>query len=88
MVTAVGLAVGVTALIAPTADAAGSGGQAPINLSPLSLADSLSASSVPASHRAGLPTVTEQLSALKNLGQLNQLTNLAAPVAGLLPGIG
>ncbi|MFE4421785.1 hypothetical protein [Streptomyces sp. NPDC056817] len=91
MVAAVGLAVSVTGLTALPASAAGApsvGG-----LQPLGLLDSLPGTGVPAEHRAGLPTVSEQLSEvdrvrdLHQVNQLNQVTGLVSPVFGLVPAI-
>ncbi|MGW5738661.1 MULTISPECIES: hypothetical protein [Streptomyces] len=79
---ALALAAGATALAAPAASAA--------DISPTGTLDSLAASSVPEEHRAELPTVTEQLNGvngLYELQQLHQLTDLAAPVTGLVPAV-
>ncbi|WP_371527441.1 hypothetical protein OG302_16180 [Streptomyces sp. NBC_01283] len=79
MAAALALAAGATALAAPAASAA--------PISPTATLDSLAASSIPEDRRAEVPTVTQQLNGLNNLyelQQLHQLTDLAAPVTGLL----
>ncbi|MFJ8106195.1 hypothetical protein [Streptomyces sp. NPDC096132] len=91
IVAAAALAAGVTGLAAPLANAA----EAPATglIHPMATLDSLAASEVPAERRAGLPPVSRQLAEVKNVHQLNrlnelhQVTDLAAPVTGLLPGI-
>ncbi|MFE2515622.1 hypothetical protein [Streptomyces mirabilis] len=88
MVAAVGLAVGVTGLAAPMASAA----EAPDagKLNPITQLDALAVSDIPAEHRADIPRVSEQLGGLNRLNDLNQLhqvTDLVAPVTGLLPGL-
>lgn len=53
--------------------------------------DSLAVSDIPAEHQDEIPRVSEQLAALnqvKKLNELHQVTDLVAPVTGLLPGIG
>lgn len=88
MVAAVGLAVGVTGLAAPMASAA----EAPDagKLNPITQLDALAVSDIPAEHQADIPRVSEQLGGLNRLNDLNQLhqvTDLVAPVTGLLPGL-
>lgn len=88
MVAAVGLAVGVTGLAAPMASAA----EAPDagKLNPITQLDALAVSDIPAEHRADIPRISEQLGGLNRLNDLNQLhqvTDLVAPVTGLLPGL-
>ena len=76
------LAAGATALAAPAASAA--------PISPTGMIDSIAMSGVPAEQQEELPTVTSQLNGLNDLYQLNelhQLTDLAAPVTGLLPAV-
>ncbi|MFC8128420.1 hypothetical protein [Streptomyces sp. NPDC057302] len=76
------LAAGATALAAPAASAA--------DISPTGTIDSLASSAIPAEHRAEVPSATEQLNGvngLYELQQLHQLTDLAAPVMGVLPAI-
>ncbi|WP_416981958.1 hypothetical protein [Streptomyces sp. T028] len=85
------LAAGVTGLAVPLANAA----EAPADgrIRPMTTLDSLAASEVPAEHRAALPPVSRQLGELNNVHQVNklnelhQLTDLAAPVTGLLPAV-
>ncbi|MEU9151141.1 hypothetical protein AB0D59_11435 [Streptomyces sp. NPDC048417] len=90
IVAAVGLAVGVTGLAAPLANAADAGAQHPGKLSPLGVLDSLARSDIPAEYKDEIPTVSEQvqgLNGLHKLGELHQITDLAAPAMGLVPGI-
>lgn len=87
---AVGLAVGVTGLAAPLASAAPAADQNAGKLNPIAQLDSLAVSEIPAQYHNDLPRVSSQLSSLNRLNdlqQLHQLTDLAAPVTGLLPGI-
>jgi hypothetical protein len=89
IVAVAGLAAGVTGLAAPMASAA------PVDadtarLSPMATLDSLTVSDIPAERKAEIPRPTEQLAQLNRLNDLNQLsqvTDLAAPVTGLLPAI-
>ena len=93
MLAAAALAAGVAGLAAPTAsatDAVPADGK----LNPIALLDDLAVSDIPAEHRDKMPRVSSQVSEVKKLGgipnelgQLHQLTDLAAPVTGLLPGI-
>ncbi|MER6266402.1 hypothetical protein ACWDFR_25005 [Streptomyces sp. 900105755] len=90
IVAAVGLAVGVTGLAAPLANAADAGAQHPGKLTALGVLDSVSRSDIPAEYRGRMPKVSEQvqgLNGLHKLGELHQVTDLAAPATGLLPGI-
>ncbi|MGW4910473.1 hypothetical protein [Streptomyces sp. NPDC004270] len=90
IVAAVGLAVGVTGLAAPLANAAAADAQHPGKLSPLGVLDSLATSDIPAEYKDEIPKVSEQLQGLNGLhklGELHQLTDLAAPAMGLVPGI-
>ncbi|MET7454134.1 hypothetical protein ABZT03_20055 [Streptomyces sp. NPDC005574] len=93
IVAAVGLAAGVTALAAPLANAAVPA-PATGRLNPITALDSLAVSGLPAEQRAAVPPVSQQLAqlnqvnGLKDLGQLHQLTDLVAPVTGLLPAVG
>ncbi|MGW2046389.1 hypothetical protein ACWCPF_14560 [Streptomyces sp. NPDC001858] len=85
------LAAGVTGLAAPMANAADAPDAGRFN--PITTLDTLAASQIPAEHRADLPPVSQQLRELKNVSQLeklnelHQVTDLAAPVTGLLPEI-
>ncbi|WLW49924.1 hypothetical protein [Streptomyces sp. YU58] len=91
IVAAVGLAVGVTGLAAPLANAADTAAQdAAGRLSPIAKLDSLAVSDIPAEHKAEIPRPSAQLAQanrLNDLNQLQQLTGLVAPVTGLVPGI-
>ncbi|WP_330461335.1 hypothetical protein OIB37_33400 [Streptomyces sp. NBC_00820] len=94
IVAAVGLAVGVTGLAAPLANAADAGTTNPQQINPMTTLDTLAVSDIPAEHRAEVPRVTDQMRSLNDLGsglnrlnELHQLTDLAAPVTGLLPAV-
>ena len=90
IVAAVGLAVGVTGLTAPLANAADAAAPDAGQLNPIAVIDSLAVSDIPAEHRAQLPKVSEQLNRandLYRLNELHQVTDLAAPVTGLVPAI-
>ncbi|MEU9971586.1 hypothetical protein [Streptomyces sp. NPDC051014] len=90
IVAAVGLAVGVTGLAAPLANAADASAHDPGKLTALGVLDSVSRIGIPAEHQDEIPKVSEQLqglNGLQKLGELHQLTDLAAPAMGLLPGI-
>ncbi|MEV0906888.1 MULTISPECIES: hypothetical protein [Streptomyces] len=87
---AVGLAVGVTGLVAPMANAADAPAFKDGKVSPVALLDSLAVSEIPAEHQAQLPKVADQMKALNHLNdlqQLHQVTDMAAPVTGLLPAV-
>lgn len=47
----------------------------------------LATMAVPSEQRDKVPTVTSQLQNLNQVNQLHQLTDMAAPVAGLVQGI-
>ncbi|MGW7199321.1 hypothetical protein [Streptomyces chryseus] len=82
------LAAGVSALVAPTASAADSSGHL---LSVPDELDKLGSSAVPVDRRGEVPTVTHQLKGLgqlHQLGELQQVTGLAAPLTGLVPEMG
>ncbi|MEU5281837.1 hypothetical protein [Streptomyces asoensis] len=85
------LAAGITGLAAPMANAADAPAAGQLN--PMTALDSLVAAQIPAEHRAELPPVSRQLGELNKVGQLDrlnelhQVTDLVAPVTGLLPGI-
>ena len=90
IVAAVGLAVGVTGLAAPLANAADASAQHPGTLTALGVLDSLARSDLPPQYQDRIPTVAEQvqgLNGVQRLGELHQITDLAAPVMGLVPGI-
>ncbi|MGW0903836.1 hypothetical protein [Streptomyces sp. NPDC002853] len=79
MAAVLALAAGASALAAPAASAEA--------INPTGVINSLATSQIPDEQRAEMPTVTEQLSGLNNLyelQQLHQVTDLAAPVTGLL----
>ncbi|MFJ4712644.1 hypothetical protein [Streptomyces sp. NPDC088785] len=86
--TAVLLAVGATAIAVPTAGAAplplAGDGEA---ISPTATLDSVSMMAIPQEERAAVPSTTAQLGGLNRLNELHQLTDLAAPVTGLLPAV-
>ncbi|GAA2307036.1 hypothetical protein OHT20_01150 [Streptomyces caniferus] len=88
MYAALVLTAGVSALAMSSASAAPvapPAQPAPQGLSVLSTLDSLGVASVPAKYQGQLPTATGQLQHVRDLGQLHQVTDLAAPVVGLLP---
>ena len=90
IVAAVGLAVGVAGLGAPTATAADSGAPDAGRLNPVTLLDSLSHSGVPEEHRSEVPRLSGQLAEvnhLRDLDRLHEATDLAAPVTGVLPAV-
>ncbi|WP_320776480.1 hypothetical protein [Streptomyces sp. CRN 30] len=87
LVTAVSLAAGITGLAAMPASAADAGGQETGGLRPTQILDSLAVSDLPAEYRDQVLRPSDQLRKLKDLNQLRQLTDMAAPVTGLLPGI-
>ncbi|MFJ9629245.1 hypothetical protein ACIQPR_23845 [Streptomyces sp. NPDC091280] len=87
---AVGLAVGVTGLVAPMANAADAPAFKDGKVSPVALLDSLAVSEIPAEHQGQIPKVADQMKALNHLNdlqQLHQVTDMAAPVTGLLPAV-
>ncbi|MFE0510006.1 hypothetical protein [Streptomyces sp. NPDC058964] len=93
IVAAIGLAAGVTGLAAPMASAADMGAQNSGKINPVAMLDELATSDIPAEHRAELPRVSEQLHSVNGINELNQLnqlhqvTDLVAPVTGLLPAV-
>ncbi|WP_369229971.1 hypothetical protein AB5J56_03720 [Streptomyces sp. R21] len=90
MVAAVGLAVGVAGFAAPMANAAVSEAPDAGKLNPIAQLDELAVSDIPAAHQAEIPRVSGQLAGLNRLNdldQLHQVTDLAAPVTGLLDGM-
>ncbi|MFL4908836.1 hypothetical protein ACJ6WF_37985 [Streptomyces sp. MMS24-I2-30] len=90
IVAAVGLAAGVTGLAAPLANAAPASARESGKISPMATLDALATSDIPAEQRAGVPRVSEQLQGLNrlhDLGELHQVTDLVAPVTGLLPAV-
>ncbi|MBO4252947.1 hypothetical protein [Streptomyces griseorubiginosus] len=90
IVAAVGLAAGLTGLAAPLASAAEAAAPGTGAINPMATLDSLTVSDLPAAHKAEIPRPSgqlQQLNRLNDLGQLHQLTDMAAPVTGLLGGI-
>ncbi|MER5495298.1 hypothetical protein ACWD6I_07005 [Streptomyces sp. NPDC002454] len=91
ILAAVALASGVTGLTATAASAAPLPPQALEVPSVIGQLDALSAQSVGPEHQARMPTVTGQVGTvqqgLSQLGQLRQVTDLVAPVTGLLPAV-
>ncbi|MET9906839.1 hypothetical protein ABZZ74_08420 [Streptomyces sp. NPDC006476] len=90
IVAAVGLAAGLSGLAAPLASAAEAAAPGTGAVNPMATLDSLTVSDLPAAHKAEIPRPSgqlQQLNRLNDLGQLHQLTDLAAPVTGLLGGI-
>jgi hypothetical protein len=82
------LAAGVTGLAAPMASAADAPAAGQLN--PMTALDTVVADQIPAEHRAELPPVSRQLgelnkvTQLQQLNELHQVTDLVAPVTGLL----
>ncbi|MEV0182200.1 hypothetical protein AB0I54_23320 [Streptomyces sp. NPDC050625] len=90
IVAAVGLAAGVTGLAAPLANAADASAPDNGKINPIAMLDSLAVSDIPAERRAEVPRVADQLhsmNGLNDLNQLHQVTDLVAPVTGLLPAV-
>ncbi|MDC2960062.1 hypothetical protein [Streptomyces gilvifuscus] len=87
IVAAVGLAAGITGLAAPMASAAPVAAQDPGRISPMATLDSLAVSEVPQEHVGELPRPSDQLQRLNDLNQLQQVTDLAAPLLPLLGAV-
>ncbi|WP_328505391.1 hypothetical protein [Streptomyces sp. NBC_00391] len=91
IVAAVGLAVGVTGLAAPMANADATADAT--TFSPMAALDSLAASDLPEEQKETLPRPSEQLKSLNQVHELNrlnelhQVTDMAAPALGLLGAI-
>ncbi|MFF6782949.1 hypothetical protein [Streptomyces sp. NPDC012510] len=91
IVAAVGLAVGVTGLAAPMANADATAEAT--KLSPMATLDSLTVGDLPEEHRAAVPRPSQQLKSLSQVRELNrlselhQITDMAAPAVGLLGAI-
>ncbi|MBE4733847.1 MULTISPECIES: hypothetical protein [Streptomyces] len=91
IVAAVGLAVGVTGLAAPMANADAVAEATRLN--PMTTLDSLAVSDLPEEQRAALPRPSQQLKSLNQVHELNrlnelhQVTDMAAPALGLLGAI-
>ncbi|MDT9700996.1 hypothetical protein [Streptomyces sp. P17] len=90
IVAAVGLAAAATGLAAPLASAAEAEAPNAGSLSPMRMLDSLTVSDIPEERKAEIPRPSAQLNQLNRVDELNQLyqvTDMVAPVTGLLPGI-
>ncbi|BCL25875.1 hypothetical protein ACFFS2_13615 [Streptomyces aurantiacus] len=88
IVAAVGLAISVTGLAVPSAGAATVPRTEKLDL--LAELDSIAVSDLPVEHRNKMPKISEgihNLNGLRQLGQLHQVTDLAAPVMGLVPAV-
>ncbi|MFE9441882.1 hypothetical protein ACFYO2_23395 [Streptomyces sp. NPDC006602] len=91
VIAAVGLAVGVTGLAAPLANAADAAAPDTGQLNPIATFDSLVVSDIPAEHKDEIPRISRQPAALNQVDELNELhqvTDLVAPVTGLVPAVG
>ncbi|MFD9904422.1 hypothetical protein [Streptomyces sp. NPDC059063] len=89
LMAAVSLAAGAAALAVPSAHAAADT-PAASKLNPVTVLDDLGRAPIPAEHQDRLPTVAGQLNGLNQLNELNQLhqvTDLVAPVTGLVPAV-
>lgn len=87
IVAAVGLAAGLTGLAAPPANAADATAPDAGRTNPMATLDSLTASDLPVERKAELPRPSarlQQLNRLRDLGRQHQITDLPAPVTGLL----
>ncbi|WP_225828890.1 hypothetical protein [Streptomyces naphthomycinicus] len=93
IVAALGLAAGVTGLAAPLANAAEASAPDTGRISPMAALDSLAAGDIPARYRGQVPTVSEQTRALDRVHELDRLNELwqvagpVAPVLGLVPAV-
>ncbi|AYN38032.1 hypothetical protein D9753_02670 [Streptomyces dangxiongensis] len=83
---AVGLAAGIAALAVPSANAADAGTPSVGKFGALTTLDSLAGAGIPASEQDRVPRVTDQLQALDDLKELNQVAQVLAPAAPLLGG--
>ncbi|WP_367319043.1 hypothetical protein [Streptomyces sp. HUAS ZL42] len=84
------LAAGVTGLGAPTANAASADTRNADKPNPVALVDSLAASDVPVERQDRVPRVSEQLSGMNRVHELNklhQVTDLVTPATGFLPAV-
>lgn len=87
--TVLAAAAALSPLAVSAANAAGPG-QLVTPINPLTELDSIAATGIPAEDQAELPKMKNQLAGLSHLhdlGQLHQITDLAAPVTGLLPAV-
>ncbi|GLX52650.1 hypothetical protein Shyhy01_56000 [Streptomyces hygroscopicus subsp. hygroscopicus] len=93
IVAVLGLAAGVTGLAAPLANAADASAAHTGRINPMTTLDTLAAGGLPAAQQAEMPAVSEQLKALNQVSELNklselhQVTDIVAPVTGLLPAV-
>jgi hypothetical protein len=90
IVAAVGLAAGLAGLAAPLANAADATAPDAGRINPMATLDSLTVSDLPAAHKAQMPRPSaqlQQLNRLNDLQQLHQITDMAAPVTGLLGAV-
>ncbi|MFR9787318.1 hypothetical protein ACL07V_01360 [Streptomyces sp. MB22_4] len=93
IVAVLGLAAGVTGLAAPLANAADASAAHTGRINPMTTLDTLATGGLPAAQQARMPAVSEQLKALNQvseldrLGELHQVTDMVAPVTGLLPAV-
>ncbi|MFJ2262097.1 hypothetical protein ACIOKD_27825 [Streptomyces sp. NPDC087844] len=88
IVAAVGLAISVTGLAVPSAGAATVPETGKVDL--FGELDQIAVSDLPVEHRNKMPKISDGVQALNQLNrlrELHQVTDLAAPVTGLLPGI-
>ncbi|MDX3693904.1 hypothetical protein PV726_26925 [Streptomyces europaeiscabiei] len=88
IVAAVGLAVGVTGLAAPMANADATADATRFN--PMTALDSLAAGDLPEEQKETLPRPSQQLKSLNQVHELNrlhQVTDMAAPALGLLGAV-
>lgn len=90
-VAAVSLAIGVTGLAAPMANADATADATRFN--PMTALDSLAVSDLPEVRKESLPRPSQQLKSLNQVHELNrlnelhQVTDLAAPALGLLGAV-
>ncbi|MER6980364.1 hypothetical protein [Streptomyces carpinensis] len=90
IVAVAGLAASITGLAALPASAADTGAPVVGRSAPLGLVDSVARTGIPAEQQNAVPSVSEQLSSvnhLRDLNQLNQVTGLVSPLFGLVPAI-
>ncbi|MDX3782793.1 hypothetical protein [Streptomyces europaeiscabiei] len=91
IVAAVGLAVGVTGLAAPMANADATADVTRFN--PMTALDSLAADDLPEEQKETVPRPSQQLKSLNQVHELNrlselhQVTDMAAPALGLLGAV-
>ncbi|MEU3841362.1 hypothetical protein AB0E88_15190 [Streptomyces sp. NPDC028635] len=87
IVAAAALAAGIAGITAPAANAGVLGAD---QLNPIATLDSLTTSDIPAEYKDEVPRVSQQLAGLNQVNDLNklnelhQVTDLVAPVTGLL----